>query len=309
MKVLVLLGGNSNEREVSLRSGQAVREALAAAGHEAMIYDTAHGYEGLRAFIGKVDCVFPILHGKGGEDGSLQEELENLGFKYLGADSKTSKICFDKELFKKELKKLRILTPKGEIVTGNSIQCSPLIHGPYVLKPVDGGSTIDTFIVRNPKAYSYNQEVFNHYQTMLLEELIEGVETTVPVLDNKALPVIEIIPPPGGEFDYKNKYNGSTQELCPPLHVSTEKQHEVQLLAEQIHLNIGVRHLSRTDIIIDNESKLWVLELNTMPGMTAQSLFPKAAAIAGITMQQLVQNFLDMVMAEPAINNLESTAK
>jgi D-alanine-D-alanine ligase len=309
MKVLVLLGGNSNEREVSLRSGAAVRDALTDGAHEVMVYDPRQGYEGLKAFVGKVDCVFPILHGKGGEDGTIQAELEKLGFKYLGTNSKVSKICFDKELFKKELKKLQILTPKGEVVTRNSIQYSPLIHKPYVLKPIDGGSTIDAFIVRNPETQSYNQEIFNHYETMLLEELIEGTEITIPVLDNKALPVIEIIPPPGGEFDYENKYNGATQELCPPKHVSAEKQHEAQFLAEQIHLNVGVRHLSRTDIIIDREGRLWVLELNTMPGMTAQSLFPKAAVAAGIGMPQLIQKFLDMVMTKTDTNSQEQAAK
>jgi D-alanine-D-alanine ligase len=133
---------------------------------------------------------------------------------------------------------------------------------------------------------------------MLLEELIEGTEITVPILGDQALPVIEIIPPQGKEFDYENKYNGTTQELCPPQHVSAEKQQEAQRLAEKIHKAAGVRHLSRTDIIIDENGKLWVLELNTIPGLTDQSLFPKAAAAAGINMQQLMQKFLDMIVSE-----------
>lgn len=298
MKVLVLLGGNSNEREVSLRSGQAVAEALKAAGHEVLEYDPQEGYNGLRQFVGKVDCVFPILHGKGGEDGEIQEQLEKLGFIYLGADSKVSKICFDKELFKKEISKLGILTPRSEIVTRQSVQYSDLLRRPYVLKPLNGGSTIDAFIIRDPNSQSFDQNIFDHYQLMLLEELIEGIEITVPVLGNKALPVIEIIPPVGEEFDYENKYNGETQELCPPQHVSEQKQQEAQKLAEQIHAKIGVRHLSRTDIIVDKGSKLWVLELNTMPGMTNQSLVPKGAAVAGMNMPQLVQKLLDFVLTE-----------
>jgi D-alanine--D-alanine ligase len=119
----------------------------------------------------------------------------------------------------------------------------------------------------------------------------------VPVLGNQSLPIIEIIPPQGKEFDYENKYNGSTQELCPPRHVSAEKQKEAQLLAERVHNSVGVRHLSRTDVIVDEGGALWVLELNTIPGMTPQSLFPKAAAVAGLNMQQLVHRFLEMVMA------------
>lgn len=296
MKVLVLLGGNSNEREVSLRSGKAVAEALKTAGHEVSEYDPRQGYGGLAQFVGKVDCVFPILHGRGGEDGEVQAELEKLGLKYLGADSKVSKVCFDKELFKKELDKLNILTPEREIVTKQSIQNSNITKKPYVLKPVQGGSSVDTFVVRD-LSKPYDPRVFDHYQLMMLEELIEGTEITIPVLGNSALPVIEIIPPQGQEFDYENKYNGATQEICPPQHVDAAKQQEAQRIAELVHIKVGVRHLSRTDIIIDKDGKLWVLELNTIPGLTNQSLFPKAAAVAGISMQQLVQKFLDMVLS------------
>jgi len=296
MKVLVLLGGSSNEREVSLRSGKAVMEALQGAGHEVVEYDPQQGFQGLAQFVGRVDCVFPILHGKGGEDGQIQTELEKLNFKYLGADSRVSKICFNKELFKKELDKLNVLTPEREIVTKNSVVNSPLIKNPYVLKPIDGGSSVDTFVVRDLSSQSYDKRVFDHYQLMLLEKLIEGVEITVPVLGNKALPVIEIIPPQGQEFDYENKYNGATQELCPPQHVDMAKQQEAQKITEFIHAKVGVRHLSRTDIIVDNKGKLWILEINTIPGLTSQSLMPKSAAVAGISMEQLVQKFLDLVM-------------
>jgi D-alanine-D-alanine ligase len=118
----------------------------------------------------------------------------------------------------------------------------------------------------------------------------------VPVLGDSALPVIEIIPPQGKEFDYENKYNGESQELCPPQHVDVAKQEEAQRLTERVHKEVGARHLSRTDIIIDSEGKMWVLELNTIPGLTEQSLYPKAAAVAGINMQQLVQKFLDLAM-------------
>jgi D-alanine-D-alanine ligase len=132
---------------------------------------------------------------------------------------------------------------------------------------------------------------------MLLEELIDGTELTVPVLGATSLPVIEIIPPKNQEFDYENKYNGATQELCPPQHIDTPKQQEAQRLAELIHNQVGARHLSRTDIILDREGKMWVLELNTMPGLTDQSLFPKAAQSSGMSMPQLVQRLVDLVMA------------
>jgi D-alanine-D-alanine ligase len=296
MKVLVLLGGVSNEREVSLRSGRAVADALKASGHEVAEYDPQQGMDGLAGFVGKVDCVFPILHGRGGEDGTVQAELEKLGFKYLGSNSLVSQKCFDKSKFKEILNKLSILTPQSEIVTRISIGASTLLQRPYVLKPLNGGSSLDAFIIRDPVNRSYDPRIFDHYQVMILEQLIEGTEITVPVLGDSALPVIEIIPPQGKEFDYENKYNGESQELCPPQHVDAAKQEEAQRLTERVHKEVGARHLSRTDIIIDSEGKMWVLELNTIPGLTEQSLYPKAVAVTGINMQQLVQKFLDLAM-------------
>jgi D-alanine-D-alanine ligase len=297
VKVLVLLGGISGEREVSFRSGKAVADALRAGGHEVLEYDPADGYEGLKQFVDKVQCVFPILHGRGGEDGVIQEQLEKYGFKYLGSNVAVSKLCANKTEFKKILNKLSILTPKGEEVTRENIGSSKLIKKPYVLKPIDGGSTIDSFIIRDVINQSYDPAVFDRYPKMLLEELIEGSEITIPVLGDTALPVLEIIPPEGMEFDYENKYNGATQELCPPLNVSEAKQREAQELAERIHKEVGARHLSRTDVIIDKDGKLWVLELNTIPGLTSQSLLPKAAAVAGMNMQQLTQRFLDLTLS------------
>jgi D-alanine-D-alanine ligase len=297
MNVLVLLGGTSGEREVSLRSGAAVSEALVQAGHSVEQYDPANGYKGLKPFAGKVDAVMPILHGQGGEDGVLQAELDKLGFKYLGADAKVSALCFDKAEFKKILNKLSILTPRGQVVSKAEFLESDLRNAPFVLKPIDGGSTIDTYIIRDPDSVKVDLAVFDRHPAMLLEELIEGDEITVPVLGTKALPVIEIIPPEGKEFDFENKYNGATQELCPAVNITPENQTKAQDLAEKIHTAAGVRHLSRTDIIIDKNNNHYILELNTIPGLTAQSLFPKAANAAGYTMSQLVDKFLQLIVA------------
>ena len=298
MKILVLLGGDSPEREVSLRSGKAVAEALTANRHQVFEYDPAKGYDGLADFVGKVDCVFPILHGINGEDGRVQEQLEKYGFKYLGASPAVSSLCFDKVTFKEELKKFDIPTPTYEVVTKESFAKSPLIAKAYILKPVEGGSTIDCLIIRDPQKQSIDSKIFEKYPKMLLEELIDGDEITVPVLDKGALPVIEIIPRAGEEFDYEHKYDGSSQELCPPVNISMAQQQQAQKTAELIHTRLSVRHLSRTDIIIDKDDVQWVLELNTIPGLTPQSLYPKSAQVAGYSMEDLVQKFLDMVMLE-----------
>jgi len=296
MKILVLSGGNSPERQVSLRSGKSVSAALEESGHNVRHYDPANGYAGLDDFIGQVDVVFPILHGAGGEDGEIQKELDARGFKYLGSDAKASELCFDKVATKDLLDKLGMLTPRSEIVGSSEFETSPIkASGRYVLKPIEGGSTIDSFIVKDA-ADQVELDIFNQYPKMLLEELIEGNEITVPVLGDKALPVIEIIPPAGKDFDYENKYNGQTQELCPPKNINSELQSQAQEIAEKLHRAAGVRHLSRTDIIIDSDNKLWVLEINTMPGMTDQSLFPKAAAVSGVSMSALVDRFVQMAL-------------
>lgn len=294
MKVLILLGGDSPEREVSLRSGEAVSEAAQAAGHLVHEYDPIHGYDGLDEFIGKVDAVLPIIHGVNGEDGSLQAQLEKRGFKFLGADSAVSKHCFDKIAFKKIISKEGFNTPDYEVVDALGYEESKLSTHPHVLKPIEGGSAIDSFIMHMSGTRA-DVSIFQKHPVMLLEKLITGKEITVPVLGAKALPVIEIIPPAGEDFDYENKYNGETQELVPPLHVSEDLQQQAQKIAETLHAAAGVRHLSRTDIIIDKDDKLWVLELNTMPGMTSQSLFPKAAAAAGMDMPKLIDQFLKLV--------------
>jgi D-alanine-D-alanine ligase len=298
MKVLVLLGGDSPEREVSLRSGKAVAEALTANRHQVFEYDPAKGYDGLDNFVGKVDCVFPILHGIHGEDGTIQEELENRNFKYLGSRPEVCRLTIDKASFKERIEQLDIATPAWEVVTKEQFDKSSLAQKPYVLKAIEGGSTIDCFIIRDLKKQKPPTEIFKHYPKMLLEEIIEGAEITVPVLGKDALSVVEIIPPEGAEFDYEHKYDGSSQELSPPVNVPLNRQHEAQKIAELIHTRLSVRHLSRTDMMIDNTGKLWVLELNTIPGLTPQSLYPKGAKASGLSMEDLVQKFLDVVMLE-----------
>src|SRR4051794_28051066 len=135
MKVLVLLGGDSPEREVSLRSGDAVAKAARRNGHEVFTYDPSLGYGGLDNFIGKVDVVLPIMHGIGSEDGEIQRELEERSFKFLGSSSKVSTVCFDKALLKEKIKELGFKTPKSEVVNRESFKSSVLIQKPYVLKP------------------------------------------------------------------------------------------------------------------------------------------------------------------------------
>jgi D-alanine-D-alanine ligase len=295
-KINVICGGNSAEREVSLRSGTSVAKALETAGHEVVVLDAA------KASLNEMtacDAVFPALHGVGGEDGTLQTLLEEEGAKYVGADPSASKLCFDKWQYREKVVEGGLPMAKGALVQVDNYLQNPLASVPYVLKCTTGGSSIDTYIVRDIASAPTEQieETFKRYPTMLMEELIVGTELTVAVLGDRSLPVIEIIPPQDAEFDYENKYNGATRELVPPEHVSEELQQKAQALALQAHQLTGCRDLSRTDIMLDENGSLYLLETNTLPGMTDQSLFPKAARAAGIEFPALCDQLVQMALS------------
>lgn len=302
MKILILGGDNSPEREVSLRSAKAVAKAARTAGFDVVEADPKDGLE----FLDKLPqdtIVFPILHGAGGEDGVIQKELEARNLPFLGSDSKSSGDCFDKWTTRLKLQSAGIQMPKGSLVDKENYKNDELYQMPHVLKVNKGGSSIGTMVVRNTDQIDQTKvdEIFKLDKQAVIEQLIEGKEVTVPILGNSALPVIEIIPPTDGEFDYENKYNGQSAELCPPENVSEEVQKNVQKIAEQVHSVMGCRHLSRVDIMLDKQNYPFVLEINTIPGLTDQSLFPKSAKQAGIDMPGLIKRFVGMVKRDYSI--------
>lgn len=297
MHYLVLGGGISPEKEVSLRSAAAVRGALEQLGHTVTQLDPATvAIDALLEKAAKTDGVFPILHGVGGEDGAIQSKLEQANLPYFGPSAASCQATFDKAHFKKILIKHGIRTPLSNVISAGDLQDEPLTHKPFVLKPIGGGSSIDTFIIRSiPFDSAPLLEALSRYETMLIEEFIEGSEITVGILEDEALPVVEIIPPLNQEFDYENKYNGATQELCPPVNVSTEIQQRAQALALKTHYATNCRHLSRTDMLVNSDGELYVIDTNTIPGLTDQSLYPKAAAAAGLGWTELVKRFTQLI--------------
>lgn len=296
MKILVIGGGISGERDVSLRSSKSVFDAISE-NHQKEFYDWDGSTDWLEQNLKNFDVVLPILHGEGGEDGQIQKILEVQGAKYLGSDSAVSKICIDKDKTQEALQRNTVLVPKYQVLSYQQYVESPIVQGRHVVKPVNGGSSLHTFIDVRPNDSSATQikQAFDMHGNMMIEEFIAGTEVTVPVLEGKTLPLIEIIPPEGGFFDYDNKYNGLTQELCPSPNVSRDLQKKAQEIATAVHNTLGCKHLSRVDMIIDPTGQIYTLEINTMPGMTDQSLFPKSANQIGMSMQDLVEYLIDLV--------------
>ncbi len=306
MNIVVLGGGDSTEREISLKSAQSVAKAVEQSGYEVTLIDPNQGFQILDNLPART-IVLPILHGTEGEDGVIQSELEKRNLPYLGTQSQESKVCFDKWLTLEKLRSANIPVAKGDLVDISSYRDHELAKGPHVLKVARGGSSIGTYIIRNPDDIDFKtaESVFSLDDKVIVEELVEGIEITVPVLDGEALPVIEIRPPENKEFDFENKYNGSTEEICPPQSIDESLQVKTKQLAKEVHQVLGARHLSRIDMIVRPNGEIIVLELNTMPGMTDQSLYPKSAAAAGMSMTDLVKKFINLVIRDYNIKDNE----
>lgn len=291
--ITVMLGGSSEEREVSLRTGVAVARALRTLGHTVLELDPQGDDWSLPA---ETDVVFLALHGTFGEDGTVQRRLDELGVPYTGCDPEASRVAFDKILTKQRCLEAGIPTPKFLEVHDPDSAWPEGWQPPVILKPVRQGSSVGLEFVDRiedwPRALA---EAFRHDRRVLLEERITGQETTVGILDGRPLPVVEIRPRQGG-YDYRNKYTvGATEYLCPaPL--SPDVTREVQQAALAAFRAIGGRDYARVDVMVDQAAHPWVLEVNTLPGMTETSLLPKAAAAAGLSYSDLCQRMIELAL-------------
>jgi len=305
INIAVLLGGSSSERDISLISGREVINNLDKNKYRVMVYDPKTDLNKLICDKNKIDVAFPILHGKGGEDGAIQGILELLKIPYIGSGILASALAMNKEKAKEIYSLHNILTPQYKVLKNNEKEKIDKIKFPCVVKPISHGSSVGTSIVfKENELMGAIDLAFTFQNQIIIEEYIKGIEITVAVLGNddpKALPVIEIVPPEGKFFDREVKYNGKTKEIIP-ARISqkiTEKAKEIGIKAHQA---LGCRGLSRTDMIIQNSkfetrnSKLYVLETNTMPGMTKESLFPKAAKVAGIEFKTLLDKLIEFAL-------------
>ncbi len=299
--VAVLCGGRSAERDVSLRGGQAVKKALLARGHQVKVYDPAKDLELLVGEAASLDVAFLVLHGPGGEDGTIQGLLELIGLPYQGAGVLGSALAMDKTLSKMLYQSAGLQVPKAiELRKGGPLleEAIEKIGFPLIVKPASQGSSIGLSLVyKEEELEDALALAFEHEGRVLLEEYISGLELTVGVLGEEALPVVEIIP---GEkyklFDYEAKYTpGATKEVCPAK-IPTYVAKEAQRCALVAHKVLKLCHYSRTDMIYA-DSKIYVLETNTIPGMTKTSLLPLAARVAGYSFEDLVEKLLYMALS------------
>ena len=341
MKIVVLAGGLSTEREVSLVTGSSVCRALRENGHKAILVDLFLGLEevpenletlfdapdGLcpeaeikvqapdidavrrsrkdqsrRLFgphvlelCGLADIVFLGLHGQDGEDGRVQATFDLLGIKYTGGGYLASGLAMDKAMTKRMMDSAGIPTPKWRLLRYDASEVDRLAEElpmPCVIKTTGGGSSLGVFLPEDRAALREALvKVQDYHGEVLMEERVYGRELTVAVLGDRALPAVEILPAEK-DFDYIAKYqNGGARELCPAP-ITEAEQKKLGDLALKLHRTLGLEVYSRTDFILDGEGNPWCLEVNSLPGMTANSLVPKEARAIGMTYNQLCEEIV-----------------
>jgi D-alanine-D-alanine ligase len=293
LSITVMLGGPSAEREVSLRTGAAVAKALRSLGHTVHELDPKTPEWNLPA---ETDVVFLALHGTYGEDGTVQQQLEKVGVPYTGCDAEASRIAFDKVLTKQRCVDAGVPTAKFVVVETSEIPWPRGWTPPVVVKPVRQGSSVGLqFVHRVEEWAGALREALRYDSQLLVEEKIEGRETTVGILDGQALPLVEVRPKQG-VLDYHNKYTpGATEYFCPAAFdcAITER---IQKAALGAFHAVGGRDYARVDVMVRANGEPVVLEVNTLPGMTETSLLPKAAAAAGLSYEMLCQRMVELAL-------------
>ena len=350
MKIVVLGGGVSTERNVAQVTATSVCQALRRRGHQAVYVDLFLGMENYdkpleEAFsepdglcgeveirteapdlcavwksrknksasrIGKnvieicslADCVFVGLHGKDGEDGKIQAILEMIGVPYTGSGPLASALAMNKAMAKRVLKPVGMRTPAWqELFYGEDDipRLTETLPVPCAVKIIDGGSSIGVELPETREELSLALgRILEYGNHVIVEEKIYGREMTVPVLDGRALSPIEIVPPEGTEFDYIAKYQSGAlgaQEICP-ARITHDEDCALREAAEKVQKELGLSVYSRSDYILDRDGNAWFLEVNTLPGMTPNSLIPKAAKVEGMGYDELCEKIVKLSLEE-----------
>ncbi len=325
LKVAVLMGGTSAEREVSLSTGRQILNALDPEKYTVYALDTASGQKflppGITQPLGllhaadgtteitalpqlplaseKPDVVFIALHGKGGEDGTVQGMLEVLGLRYTGSGVLASALAMDKTMSKRVLAAAGVRMPEGMTLPRGSRMQPGALPLPLIVKPNAQGSTLGMTVVHQESELdAATVFAFQYDDTVLIEQFITGTEITVPILGNdrlEILPIVEIVPN-GGFYDYKAKYTAGETDEIVPARVSELVAAEARRIAKVCHQALGCRGMSRTDMIVTGSGEIYTLELNTIPGMTPTSLLPRSAEAANYSFPQLLDKLIALAL-------------
>lgn len=291
LAVAVLSGGLSLEREVSLRSGHRVAEALAARGHDVTRLDlddrlvTALG-------VGSFDVAALALHGRAGEDGTIQGLLDLLQVPYTGPDAVASALAWDKGVFKGMARRAGLPTPEWVSVSAAAIRdlgAAQALGGiadrlglPLVVKPAQGGSSMGVLSVLAPGDLAGALVAgLSYHDVVLAEAFVAGRELAVSIVDGEALPPVEIVPPAGGSYDFSARYTAGATDFYAPARLPSDVLEHCTAVALAAYELVGARHVTRVDLIVDRDDQPWLLECNTCPGMTETSLLPMAVGAAG----------------------------
>jgi D-alanine-D-alanine ligase len=337
VKIAVLFGGTSSERDVSLASGAQVVQALRERGHEVVPVDTARGVLSAsdeKALLGKgvshvppdiaaldmlrtgdptaitrapelkgVEVMFLALHGGAGEDGTLQGLLDLVGLPYTGSGRLASAVAMDKDISKRLMLDAAVPTPEWLMAPAPFDEVETKLGLPVIVKPSKQGSTVGLTLVKTREEYEPAvREAFLHDDEVMIEGFIAGREFTVPILGDEALPVGEIIIAQE-IFDYESKYQpGMAQEVFP-ADITPSQAAEMQELALNTHRALKLSGYSRVDFRMSEDGTFYCLEVNTLPGMTANSLFPKSARAAGISLGELCERICHLALEEHRSGN------
>lgn len=301
-KVGVLLGGYSSEKEVSIKSGEAISAALKSKGLDVVEIGRDGDIEKDILAAG-IDVAFIALHGKYGEDGQIQSFLEKNNIPYTGTCSEVSRITIDKSETKKALSDEEDILMAPSVLFFKEDSCEELkrkyteLGFPFVLKPVTEGSSVGLSLIQTASEFQENIEgAFNLCDVVMAEKYIEGKELTVGIVGDKILPIVNIVPK-NKFYDFEAKYTNGMSEYIIPAKIDEKTTKTIQKIAYKCYKKIGCRHMSRVDFIYDEkEKKAYFLEINTIPGFTATSLLPKAAKASGIEFADLCVAILDMAL-------------
>ncbi|HXS80452.1 MAG TPA: D-alanine--D-alanine ligase [Gammaproteobacteria bacterium] len=319
MKIAVLFGGDSMERDVSIASAAQVVGALRSRGHQVVAYDSGRGRleaaDERRLFTGKidsrppdqksvsslptvvsapdladVDLVFLAMHGGSGEDGTVQALLDLAGIPYTGSGKLGSALGWDKDVAKRLFVAAGVPTPDWLMAPISSSAAAQWLGFPLIVKPNGQGSTVGLTLVRTPPELDPAIELAGRFDSqVMLERFIDGRELTVGILDGEPLAVGEIIPSTGPIFDYAAKYQPGGAEEIFPAELTPAQTEKIQNLAVRVHRALKLDVYSRVDFRMDSDSRFWCLEVNTLPGLTEASLLPRAAAAVGISFPELCE--------------------